>query len=482
MLFNSYIFILAFLPLCLLGWFGLNRFKFHKLAQVFLLGMSLWFYGYFNAKYLAIIVSSVLINYCIYRSMSRFRAKKMILLLGLVFNIGLLLCFKYLDFFISVFNQITGTEHTLLNILLPLGISFFTFQQISFIVDSYKGEVPNYGFLEYACFVTYFPQLIAGPIVTHDELVPQFQEESRKRLDWENFSKGIYLFSLGLAKKVLIADTFGNVANIGYADISALDATNAIITMLSYTIQIYFDFSGYCDMAIGIGKMMNIDLPLNFDSPYKSLTITEFWDRWHMTLTRFFTRYVYIPLGGSRNGEWRTYRNIFIVFFISGFWHGAGYTFIVWGVCHGIFSIITRRFRRFFETLHPALNWIITFGFVNVMWVFFRADTLGDALRLLNRIARCRFGAINTEMLACFKPTEIELLLKLIPKLDQTYPYFAMAFLFVLAILLLLGGKNAYERMQAFRPTAVRVFTTAGLLVWSIFSFAGVSTFLYFNF
>lgn len=335
--------------------------------------------------------------------------------------------------------------------------------------------------MEYACFVTYFPQLIAGPIVTHDELVPQFQDKSKRRFDWENFSKGIYLFSLGLAKKVLLADTFGNAANIGYADVNALNATNAIITMLSYTIQIYFDFSGYCDMAIGIGKMMNIDLPLNFDSPYKSLTITEFWNRWHMTLTRFFTRYVYIPLGGSRNGKLRTYCNIFIVFFISGFWHGAGYTFIVWGVCHGIFSIITRRFQSFFKALHPALNWLITFGFVNAMWVFFRAGTLGNALKLLNRIARCQFGAINTAMLACFKPVEIQWLLGYAPKLQQVYPYFAMSVWFVVAILLLLGG-NAYERMQAFRPTAGKVFTTAGLLVWSIFSLTGVSTFLYFNF
>lgn len=365
MLFNSYIFILAFLPLCVVGYFGLNYVRKFKEAQVFLLVMSIWFYGYFNIWYLPIILISIIANYTIYRIMMRVESpkiRKYSLIVGIVGNIGALLYFKYMDFFICTINNVMKTEYALLGITLPLGISFFTFQQISFDIDAYRKEVPVYGILEYACFVTFFPQLIAGPIVTHAELIPQFRDESKKKIDWENLSKGIYIFVLGLCKKVLLADAFGNSANFGFSNIASLDSTNAIITMLSYTMQIYFDFSGYCDMAIGIGKMLNIDLPLNFNSPYKALTITEFWDRWHMTLTRFFTRYIYIPLGGNRKGDIRTYTNIFIVFIISGFWHGAGFTFIFWGMCHGIFCIITRKYKHFFDEVHPALSWIYQYN------------------------------------------------------------------------------------------------------------------------
>ena len=229
-------------------------------------------------------------------------------------NLGIIGYFKYMDFFIENVNAVAGTDWPLKHIMLPLGISFFTFQQISFIVDTYRGQVPRYDFLTYACYVTFFPQLVAGPIVTHDELVPQLLDTSKKKIDWDNMAKGFYIFAMGLGKKVLIADVFGGAVNLGYGNIATLQATNAIVVMFAYSIQLYFDFSGYCDMAIGLGKMLNIDLPLNFDSPYKSLNLADFWNRWHMTLGRFFTRYVYIPLGGNRKGNMRTYFNIFIVF------------------------------------------------------------------------------------------------------------------------------------------------------------------------
>lgn len=275
------------------------------LAQIFLLCMSLWFYAYFNLEYLLIILISIISNYMFYLFFDRAREKKVrkvLLFLALATNIGVLFYFKYYNFFIENINILLKQDFPSQMILLPLGISFFTFQQISFVIDAYKEEMPRYGFINYASFVTFFPQLIAGPIVTHDELIPQFLDDSRKYFSWDNFAKGIYIFTLGLSKKVLIADTFGNAANWGFSNITELDTTNAALTMLFYTIQIYFDFSGYCDMAIGIGRMMNIDLPLNFNSPYKSLTITEFWNRWHMTLTRFFTKYIYIPLGGNQGG------------------------------------------------------------------------------------------------------------------------------------------------------------------------------------
>lgn len=487
MLFNSYIFVLFFLPATILGYFLLNKLPDFRPSHVFLLCMSLWFYAYFNLSYLPIILVSIFFNFGIYLGLSKdfkLTIRRLLLFSALLFNIGILFYFKYFDFFTENVNALFHTDFTLRHLVLPLGISFFTFQQLSFVIDSYKREVPRYGFLQYALFVTYFPQLIAGPIVTHDELVPQFQDQSKRRFDWGNFSQGLYLFAFGMAKKVLLADTFGNAANWGFSNIPSLDSISAFITMLSYTIQIYFDFSGYCDMAIGIGKMMNIDLPLNFDSPYKSLTITEFWDRWHMTLTRFFTRYVYIPLGGSRKGKYRTYLNMMVVFLVSGLWHGANWTFILWGALHGAFAVITRHWHGFFEKLHPALNWLLTFSFVNMAWVLFRADSIADAAQLLHRIGQLSFTGLRQELVNCFNLEELSYAWLHILRFDilNRYGYFFFVLFFLLAIGLILGSKNAYEKMNQFSPSWAKSLSTAVLLVWCIFSFAGISTFLYFNF
>ena len=484
MLFNSYIFLLLFLPICILGYFGLNHFKKYKLAQFFLLCMSLWFYAYFNLSYLAIIVVSILFNYFIYKKLEKAqRHRKLLLIIGLSANILSFFYFKYMDFFISNINIIFNKDIPLLKIVLPLGISFFTFQQLSFVIDSYKKEVPKYDLLHYASFVTFFPQLIAGPIVTHDELIPQFLNKKNKVFNWDNFAKGLYAFTLGLAKKVLIADTFGVVVNYGFglADISSLNSTNAIIVMLAYTIQIYFDFSGYSDMAIGLGKMFNIDLPVNFNSPYKALTIREFWDRWHMTLTRFFTKYIYIPLGGSRKGKVKTCINVMIVFLISGFWHGANWTFILWGLMHGLFCVINRIFKKFFDNLHPALNWLITFSFINIMWIFFRASSISQALLFIKSLFKFKFGAIDANILKAFKLPEFTLLLDRI-KIESILPYFMLQVFFIVAFIIILGNKNVNKKMEEFKPTLWNALKTVFLITWCIISFAGVSTFLYFNF
>lgn len=480
MIFNSYIFILLFLPVCIVGYFSINRLEKYDLAQLFLLGMSIWFYGYLNIAYLSVIVGSIVFNYLIYLALNKQR-KKSILFLGVSVNVCALIYFKYMDFFIENINYIWGKEFELLRIALPLGISFFTFQQLSFIVDAYRGEIPRYNLLYYASYVVFFPLVSAGPIVRHHELIPQFMDDNRKYVNWDNVAKGLYIFALGLAKKVLLADAFGRAVVWGYANMAALDSTNAILVMLGYTFQIYFDFSGYSDMAIGIGKMLNIDLPLNFNSPYKAVTITEFWDRWHISLTRFFTKYVYIPLGGNRKGSLRTYINILIVFLISGFWHGASWNFVLWGLCHGLFSVLTRRFKRVFHEMHPALNWMITFGFVNVMWVFFRADTIAQAFELLKKITMLGFGEINESLLACFRLPEITVILSH-TSLEASCHYFMLALFYIGALLLVLGAKNPYEKMQAFRNSIFKVCTTALLMVWCIFSLSGISTFLYFNF
>ena len=484
MLFNSYIFILLFLPLCIGGYYIFNHFKKYFLGQLFLLGMSLWFYGYFNVSYLFIMLASVIINYIVYMMLNKLKKtipRKLVLIMGILINLGMLIYFKYMDFFITNTNSIFHTQFNTLNIVLPLGISFFTFQQLSFVIDAYRREVPKYNFINYACFVTFFPQLVAGPIVTHDELVPQFADIKKKSINWENLTKGIYIFALGLAKKVLLADTFGNAVNWGYNHLTILDTTNSIIVVLAYTFQIYFDFSGYCDMAIGIGKMLNIDLPINFNSPYKALTITEFWSRWHMTLTRFFTKYIYIPLGGNRKGTNRTYINILIVFLLSGFWHGANWTFVFWGACHGIFSVITRKFKNFFEKMHPVLSWTITFIFINIMWIFFRVESFSKALSVLKKIAILDFGKINTDLLSFFKLTELEFFIQK-TFLENKLPYITLAAFFTIAFLLILGSENTYEKMEKFKTKTFNVCMIALLLVWCIFSFSGISTFLYFNF
>ncbi|SDH57773.1 alginate O-acetyltransferase complex protein AlgI [Pseudobutyrivibrio sp. 49] len=507
MLFNSYIFIFLFLPICIIGYFLINKTGKYRLGHAFLLGMSLWFYGYFNPAYLLIIIASVCINYTFYTLMKRMQKQTMleavtendelqnlasasigrlkkckpVMFLAVAVNLGIIGYFKYMDFFIENVNAIAKTDWPLMHIVLPLGISFFTFQQISFVVDTYRGEVPTYDFLTYACYVTFFPQLVAGPIVTHDEMIPQLMNPAKKRVDWNNMAMGFYMFAMGLAKKILIADVFGVAVNWGYENVPELKATNAILIAIAYYFQIYFDFSGYCDMAIGLGKMLNIDLPVNFDSPYKSLSIAEFWKRWHKTLTRFFTRYVYIPLGGNRKGKVLTLVNIFIVFFLSGLWHGAAWTFVLWGVMNGIFVIINRIFKKQFDAMHPALGWIITQTFTCLAWVFFRAETISDAVEVIKQMLYVDFTNIDVNILYAFQTSPLKYLLDGTP-VTHSLPFIYVGIYYFLALILVLGFRNSHERMMMFKPNVKNMLWTAVLLAASVLSFSGISTFLYFNF
>lgn len=495
MLFNSYIFIFAFLPLCIIGYFLINKTGKYNLGLIFLIGMSLWFYGYYNPMYLIIIVVSVLCNFGLYSWMKKdLRHRKAVMILGVILNLAALGYFKYTDFFIENINGIFRTDIGLLNIALPLGISFFTFQQISFIVDSYKGEVPDYDFVSYAAFVTFFPQLIAGPIVTHDELVPQFMDADKKKADPYNLSSGLYMFSIGLAKKVLLADKFSDGVTYGYTTVATGNSTQAILTMLAYTLQLYFDFSGYCDMAIGIGRMLNIELPVNFDSPYKSCSIAEFWKRWHITLTRFFTKYVYIPLGGSRRKLPRVLLNVMIVFFLSGLWHGAGWTFVVWGVGHGILMVLHRLLSMLWKKIWAnrscpkpltvilkIFGWAVTFLCVNVLWVFFRADSFETAITLLRRIAEFNFAGYNQVYSEVFRVAEIKKVLSLVGA-ESRFPNIIMIGYFTAGMAIAVFGKNAGQLLKNFKPNFGRFMVTFVLMLWSILSLAGLSTFLYFNF
>ncbi len=484
MLFNSYIFVLLFLPLCLTGFFVLNRNNRTTAANLFLLGMSLWFYGYFNPGYVLIICASILINYTLSLLMGRTREKsrrRVLLVLGIAANLGILGYFKYMDFFLSNLNGIFSLNLKLLHIALPLGISFFTFQQLSFLIDTYRGEGADTDFISYACYVTFFPQLVAGPIVTHDEFLPRFRERENRRVNWDNVSAGIYTFVLGLSKKVILADTFGEVVKAGYVVIPDLNSPSALFLIFSYTLQIYFDFSGYCDMAIGIGRMFNLELPANFNSPYKAVSVSDFWSRWHMTLTRFFTRYVYIPLGGSRKGTARTCVNVMIVFLLSGLWHGASWNFVFWGACHGLLMVIERIFSGPLGKIPRFVRGIFTFLFVNVTWVFFRAENFAQAFQIFGRVFHGGTGSLPYYFTACFKPKGFDFILRHMP-LSNYIPMILTALFVAASCYIIFFCRNVKERTEGKKLKSVDAVIAGGLLVWCILSFENVSTFLYFNF
>lgn len=486
MLFNSYIFIFLFLPVALLGYFVLNHWHRYRLANIFLILMSLWFYGYFNFSYLWIISGSIVGNFVLSRLLQRLGpgpARKAVLALGIIANVAVIFYFKYFDFFLENLNVLFGQSFVLRNIVLPLGISFFTFQQLSYLVDSYRGQTSGYRFDEYALFVSFFPQLIAGPIVLHNEVIPQFRDTSKRAVCAAHLSEGLYVFSIGLFKKVILADTFGRAAAFGFGAITSMSSLEALLVSLAYTFQLYFDFSGYCDMALGIGLMFNIDLPQNFNSPYKATSIPDFWSRWHMSLTRFLRMYVYFPLGGNRKGKLRTYLNIMIVFLVSGIWHGANWTFILWGVLHGLLNCLNRIFRKPWQRLHPVSQWFFTFMAVNLLWILFRADSVADAVAFYKELFRWSSFTIHSELYGCFSLREFVWLEQLIPPLGvlsgqliglHLWSFFLVAFFTVLNL------RNSKE--ITFKPTLVTSLTTVVCLFWPIVSLAGVSTFLYFNF
>ena len=331
----------------------------------------------------------MLFNYVVGVSLSKEKehtkvSKKALLTFGIIANVALLGYFKYADFLIENVNLATDGHIPLLHLALPLAISFFTFQQIAYLVDSYREETKEYDFLNYANFVTFFPQLIAGPIVHHAEMMPQFAKSRNKIKNYRNIAMGLFIFSMGLFKKVVIADTFAVWATQGFDVATTLNLLEAWATSLSYTFQLYFDFSGYTDMAIGAALLFNIKLPINFNSPYKATSIQDFWRRWHITLSRFLRDYVYIPLGGNRKGNFRTHNNLMATFIIGGIWHGAGWTFVFWGFLHGIALVVQRVWNQLGFKMNTVLAWFITFNFVNIAWVFFRAKEWDDAVKVLS--------------------------------------------------------------------------------------------------
>lgn len=394
MLFNSFPFLLLFLPVLLLVFFRLGR-KNQGMAAAWLMAGSLFFYGWWNPAYLGLLLASIAFNYLVGLRLARAsRWQKPLLAFGIISDLVLLGYYKYSHFFIENYNAATGSAYSLGEIILPLGISFFTFTQIAFLVDAARGEVKDLNPIRYGLFVTYFPHLIAGPILHHKEMMPQFEKPAIYRFNAEFMTVGLTVFSLGLFKKTVIADSIAPYAAALFGGAEQGDLPGLFQAWggaLAYTLQLYFDFSGYSDMAIGLSYMIGVRLPLNFNSPYKAANIADFWRRWHMTLSRFLRDYLYIPMGGNRRGPFRKYINLLVTMLLGGLWHGAGWNFIIWGGLHGIYLVIHQGWQRAGRgRQHSVAGVALTFLAVVVGWVFFRAQTTEGALRIL-----CGMAGLN---------------------------------------------------------------------------------------
>ena len=384
MLFNSYEFIFIFLPIVLGVYYALGHSNRYNGATAWLVISSVAFYGYWDYRYVPLLLFSIVFNYLMGRKIESTNNKKNWLICGLCGNLLLLGYYKYTGFFIEQIDFIFGANLLIPHVILPLGISFFTFTQSAYLIDAYRGETEKYSFLTYCLFVTIFPHLIAGPIIYHKDMIPQFMDVKKYRINYDNMAKGITLFSIALMKKVCIADNISIWVNSIWNHYDQLNFLEAWAGALGYTFQLYFDFSAYSEMAIGLGLMLNFKFPVNFNSPYKSLSIIDFWRRWHMTLGTWVKSYIYIPLGGNRSGELAKMRNLFIAMLLIGFWHGAGWTFIFWGGLHGLLLVINHLWRKIGVVLSKGICWFFTFFSVMIAWIFFRSENFAQALQIIS--------------------------------------------------------------------------------------------------
>ncbi len=536
MLFNSYAFVLAFMPAFLLLFFVFRKASYNSpglkwVCKWIIAAGSLLFYVPFGWKNLTVLAVSVAVNFLAARiivdSLPGCRDEhkdsgngrksslgKSVAAVAIIANVASLLFFKFSGLFF------------------PVAISFYTFNQISLLVDIYKGETDELTLSDYLAYILFFPKLLQGPLMGYNSfkkeleiaLVPSVDSPATagvKRIKpgadqvdtvcryglYEGIMRGLFLFSMGLFKKVILADTFGKAVDYGFENIVSLGSLEAFLIAVFYSFQLYFDFSGYCDMASGVSMMMGFSLPVNFDSPYKAVNIVDFWKRWHITLTGFFTKYVYIPLGGNRKGAARMYMNFMIVFLLSGLWHGNGWNFILWGAMHGVLFVITRAVMRIrkksgasdheaapdkgkqskrstvFGRIATATGVLLTFMYVTAAWVFFRAPSIADGAALLGRIFTGGRKAIATQLSASFQLDELWYVIKVTPlmKLDLVWELCLWLFLFGSAAMIFFAP-GALEISRKCRIGLGTTVATAVLLVWSIVSFAGVSTFLYMNF
>lgn len=495
MLFSSPTYIFLFLPISVIGYLVLCRWAKYQIAQCWLIAASLIFFGYSASQSLPVLACSIGINFIFGIALVKMRPqrhRRITLATAIFVNIALLGYFKYVNFFLENLNAVTGTSYPLIRLGLPLAISFYTFQQIAFLVDCYRRDTEGKGFLNYCLFVLFFPQLIAGPIVRYQEMMPQFVQDKARIVNWSNIAAGTFVFGMGLFKKCIVADSFAVWANAGFNAPQALNFFAAWSASLSYTFQLYFDFSGYTDMAIGAALLFNIRLPINFNSPYKAVSIREFWRRWHISLSRWLRDYLYIPLGGSRKGTYRTLLNIFVTFLLAGIWHGAGWTFVIWGALHGVALAVHRMWGTVGFKLPKLVSWFCTFLFINATWVFFRAESLADAMKILKAMLPHNFQ--TPALVEQIRQINGSMEFVKLWAIDGPILTTITAFLFIVGFpLLVFVMPNSMQLIQfenyegpfKFRRNFYTAALLAFLLFTSFMTFMGnvsTSTFLYFNF
>lgn len=508
MLFNSYIFIFVFLPVVLVGFYAIGAKSHHRIASSWLVAASLFFYGWWNPAYLSIIIISMLFNYAVGTALSAKIKSKTLLIVAIAINLLALVYYKYFNFFIDSLNVLADTDIHLEKIVLPLAISFFTFQQIAYLIDTYKGETREYNFLSYCLFVTFFPQLIAGPIVHHREMLPQFAKNSLYKLNYRHLVIGLSIFTLGFFKKAVLADGTSEYVSLSFSLAESgvpLTFFAAWTSSLCYAFQLYFDFSGYSDMAIGLARMFGIVLPMNFNSPYKAKNITIFWRRWHMTLSRFLRDYLYIPLGGNRKGKVRQLINLMLTMVLGGLWHGAGWNFAIWGGLHGSFLIIHNIWQKLGIKLPKLISWWLTISAVIFAWVPFRASSLEGTLNLwqgmlgMNGFLLPKWTAHFMFGLDSWLVTHHVAFASILQQVGSVK--FMDVLWFVLLFILTFLMPNTQQLMQRYRPVfesrdqyknTRQILYWQPTLLWSVFiafsfvystlSLTRISEFLYFQF
>ena len=482
MQFNSYFFLLIFLPLLTFGYFMANKINsiFGKIWLTIGCAVFYLYGGWDNAKLLGVSIALNLFFTWLLTKTDRW--KKWLLSADLLANIGLLFYFKYFNFFLSGINSLFKTEYPSQSILLPLGISFFTFQQIMYVFAVYKGEISKINLLDYLVTILYFPKLIMGPLMEPADLITQLNDSSRKKANWEHISYGLKLLSYGLFKKLILADTFAKAVSWGFSSYETATSMDCFLVMLFYTFEIYFDFSGYSDMAVGTSLMLNIKLPINFDSPYKALSIRDFWKRWHMSLTAFLTKYIYIPLGGSKKGRIRTYINTLIVFLVSGIWHGANWTFILWGVLHGLLSVLDRILEKQQKKLSETVRWMGTFFAVNLLWLLFRSDSITQWLDILLKMFTFQNMTVSDGLISAFVLPETNFLFRLfhLEAWNSAVRGFSLLLFTLGSLGLCLIPENNYKCAQ--KNTWITMVLSAVAFVWSFLCLSSESVFVYFNF
>lgn len=482
MQFNSFVYILLFLPLITISYYAANRINIH-LGKFVILVSSVIFYCYTDISVLMVLGIGLVANFTFSLLIAKVKKwRPVYLIIPILVNVGLLLYYKYLNFAISNLNIILKKEIPITELILPIGISFFTFQQIAYIVAIHKGELVTNSLLDYLVYILYFPKILMGPLTDPVDFMNQINDTKLKKIDWDNLANGIKIFSLGLFKKVMIADIFAKAVDWGYTNIDATSSMDWILIMLFYTFEIYFDFSGYSDMAVGSSLLLNITLPINFDSPYKAVSIRDFWKRWHISLTKFFTKYIYIPLGGSKKGLLFTCLNTMIVFLISGIWHGANWTFVLWGVLHGALSVFDRLVEKHQKKICEPARWICTFILVNILWLLFRSDSIKQWQDILTKIICFQNLNISDEIIDVFKLQEtgfISNMLGLKWSIENIRGFWMNIYIFLSFGICLLFDSN-YRKLR--ERTWVMMIVSAIAFVWGFICLSGESVFVYFDF